>query len=557
MPIKHSCLVGESRDARHCVSTKFLKNHHPPAYLFSSIFCKFDSNLYAIFHKQYRNTDWKQKFRLKNMSNSDCITSVENIAESIAPVFAGQQNGTENQTAYEPCLACQSLNPVDAAVCRDCGTNIPQLKQKFTERLQSQQQQICKLREVCGHDRAISLLKQMIAMTHPEFSRYREWAKANLPVFQKERRDLRTYVDNLMFQANEAMTAQKYSRVQEILEEVPRMMVDESMKKMYADAGECITEVDSLVREIRNAIATKQYNTLLSCVQRYAELKAHDPEAQSLHQKIEKLTTQTTGNGIILRLIPSGKFYMGSHDSDEFMRNNEHPQHRVQITKPLFFGIYQVTQDQFSLLMGFNPSTSTEVPRCPTDSVTWYSAIEFCNKLSEAEGFSPYYSLNVTKRRSSQAVEEAEVQILGGNGFRLPTEAEWEYACRAGSITPWCFGDLVLDVSNYAWYYDNAQMETHIVGEKKPNGWGLYDMHGNVMEWCYDWYNEFYYQQEQQEDDPPGPEEGVARVLRGGAWQFGAEATRSAYRNSANPDATSNVIGFRVVRDAENEDVFH
>jgi formylglycine-generating enzyme required for sulfatase activity len=115
----------------------------------------------------------------------------------------------------------------------------------------------------------------------------------------------------------------------------------------------------------------------------------------------------------------------------------------------------------------------------------------------------------------------------------------------------------VLDVGHYAWYYDNAQLETHVVGEKKPNGWGLYDMHGNVMEWCYDWYNEFYYQQEQQEDNPTGPNDGVARVLRGGAWQFGAEATRSAYRNSANPDTMSNVIGFRVIRDAENEDVFN
>ncbi|MDR1385283.1 MAG: formylglycine-generating enzyme family protein [Planctomycetaceae bacterium] len=490
------------------------------------------------------------------MSNSDSLTFSEN-AENIAPVFSTEQTSAEQTASYEPCLACQSLNPIGAAICHDCGTNIPQLKQKFLERLQTQQQQVMKLREVCGHDRAISLLKQMIAVTHPDFSRYRDWAKANLPTFQKERRDLRAYVDGLLFQAKEAMAAQKYARVQEILEEVPRLMVDENMKKMYADAGECITEVDSLVREIRNAIVTKQYNTLLSCVQRYAELKANDPEALSLHQKIEKLTTQTTADGIILRLIPSGKFYMGSHDSDEFMRNNEHPQHRIQVTKPLFVGIYPVTQEHFSSLLGFNPSTSTDVQNCPVDSVTWYSAIEFCNKLSEKEGFSPYYSLNATKRRASQAIEEAGVNILGGNGFRLPTEAEWEYACRAGSITPWCFGDLVLDVTHYAWYYDNAQLETHIVGEKKPNAWGLYDMHGNVMEWCYDWYNEFYYQQEQREDDPTGPMDGVARVLRGGAWQFGAEATRSAYRNSANPNSTSNVIGFRVIRDAENDDVFH
>ncbi len=458
--------------------------------------------------------------------------------------------------AYEPCLACQALNPVGTSTCQECGANILHDKQKMLERLQTQQQQIVKLREICGHDRALTLLKQMIAVTHPEFARFRDWAKINLPVFQKERRELRQYADNLLNQAKAAMTAQKYERVQEILEEVPRVLVDEEMKKMYVEAGECITEVDSLVREIRNAISAKQYNALLSCVQRYAELKANDPEALSLRQKIEKLTTLTTTKGIVLRLIPSGKFYMGSHDSDEFMRNNEHPQHRVHITTPIYVGICQVTQEQFTALMEFNPSTSVLNDSNPVDSVSWYSAVEFCNKLSEIEGLSPYYMINNPRRRSNRSIETAEVSVLGGNGFRLPTEAEWEYACRAGSITPWCFGDLVLEVGQYAWYYDNSQMETQPVGEKKPNAWGLYDMHGNIMEWCNDWYNDFYYQQDIPEENPAGPGDGITRVLRGGAWQFGAEATRSAYRNSANPDSTSNVIGFRIVRDADKEDAF-
>ena len=424
------------------------------------------------------------------------------------------------------------------------------------EHLQTQQQQIVKLREICGHDRALTLLKQMIATTHPDFSRFRDWAKVNLPVFQKERRELRQYADNLFSQAKSAMSAQKYDRVQEILEEVPRALVDEEMKKMYTEAGECMTEVDSLVREIRNAISAKQYNALLSCIQRYSELKAHDVEAQSLREKIEKLTTMTTSPGMVMRLIPSGKFYMGSHDSDEFMRNNEHPQHRVSITKPLYVGIYQVTQRLFIELMGYNPSTSMIHDGNPVDSVSWFSAAEFCNKLSEIEGLPPYYTIADARRRNNKSIEFADISVSGGNGFRLPTEAEWEYTCRAGSITPWCFGDLVLDVGHYAWYYDNAQLETHPVGSKKPNAWGLYDMHGNVMEWCNDWYNDFYYQQDVPEEDPAGPEDGLSRVLRGGAWQFGAEATRSAYRNSANPDSMSNVIGFRVVRDADREDTF-
>ncbi|MCL2349793.1 MAG: formylglycine-generating enzyme family protein [Planctomycetaceae bacterium] len=488
------------------------------------------------------------QFSLGNPSpDTGADTSEENIGMP-AP---------ERQMTNEPCLACQTLNPVGAKACQECGADILLLKRKMLERLQTQQRQIIKLREVCGHERALTLLRQMIPVTHPEFAGFREWAKANLPVYQKERRELRNHIDGLLTQAKQAMSAQKYERVQQILEEVPRMMVDESMKKMYSEAGEYMTEVDSLVREIRNAIASRQYNTLLSCVQRYAELKANDPEAQTLHQKIQNLTTRTTSIGMKLRRIPSGKFYMGSHESDEFIRNNERPQHRVQISKSLFIGLHQVTQEQFNAVMEFNPSTSTDTPTCPVESVSWYSAIEFCNKLSEKENLSPYYRLQIQKRKQNGVVEQANVEIERGNGFRLPTEAEWEYACRAGSITPWCFGDLLIDVTQYAWYYDNAQMETHPVGEKKPNSWGLYDMHGNVMEWCYDWYNEFFYQQEQLEDDPTGPETGTACVLRGGAWQFGAEATRSAYRNSAAPDTSSNVIGFRVVCDAdENESIF-
>jgi len=456
----------------------------------------------------------------------------------------------------EPCLGCQALNPIGTRICHDCGADIQHLKKKLMEHVQKQQQQIINLRSICGHDRAISYLKQMIYITHPDFTKYREWAKANLPIFQKERRELRLYTDNILVEARQFMDAQKYEKVREALEQVPNALIDDEMKKMYAEAGENITEVNSLVREIRNAISTKQYSTLLSCVQRYVELKANDPEARNLQEKIEKLTTQTTSVGLKLRRIPSGKFYMGSHDSDEYMRNNEKPQHRVQISRSIFMSVTQVTQEQFQAIMEYNPSTSIDSANHPVDSVTWFGAIEFCNKLSEKEGFTPYYNLTVKKRKPNQVIEEAEVTIQGGNGYRLPIEAEWEYCCRAGSITPWCFGDLVLDVVQYAWCYDNSKMETHPVGEKKPNAWGLHDMHGNVMEWCYDWYNEFYYQQNPPEDSPTGPESGVARVLRGGAWQFGAEATRSAYRNSANPDTVSNVIGFRIVRDATDETLF-
>jgi formylglycine-generating enzyme required for sulfatase activity/ribosomal protein L40E len=475
-----------------------------------------------------------------------CHTAIRAIADRNCP-----QCG---RPYYEPCLNCQSLNPFWVRNCRGCNSDLLALKQQMFANLNAQKQQILKYRDSYGHDKTPPLLKYMSTVNHPDFAAFKEWAKSMTMLIQKERRDIKAYVEGIKAQANAAMQSQKYERVRQILEQVPRPLLDEPLRQQYVDAGDALTEVDSLIKEIRNAISTKQYSQLLSCVQRYAELKANDPEAQNLQRKIEKLTTMTSSKGIKLRRIPGGRFYMGSHDSDEYLRNNEHPQHKVVIGQNLFIGVYPVTQKQFQELMEYNPSMITDNEECPVEWVTWFSAVEFCNKMSEVESLQPYYAMKAIRRRSNGAIEGAKVTILGGDGFRLPTEAEWEYACRAGSISPWCFGDQVLDVGIYAWYYDNSTMETHPVGQRKPNSWGLYDMHGNVMEWCYDWYNEFQYQQcGEEEENPTGPEDGAAKVLRGGAWQFGAEATRCAYRNSSAPEAIAGVIGFRICRNASDD----
>ena len=477
-----------------------------------------------------------------------CRTGIRAIADRVCP-----QCG---HPYFAPCLNCQSLNPFWIRNCRSCGSDTLALKQQMYANLNSHKQQILKDRESYGHDKTLPLLKYMSTVNHPDFVAFREWAKSMTLLIQKERKDIRAYVDGIRSQANAAMESQKYERVRQILEQVPRQLLDEQLRQQYVEAGEALTEVDSLIKEIRNAISTKQYSQLLSCVQRYLELKENDPEAQNLQRKIEKLTTAVTSKEMKLRRLPNGRFRMGSHDSDEYLRNNEHPQHRVTITHNLFMGIYPVTQKQFQDLMEYNPSTAVINDDCPVDSVSWYSAVEFCNKMSEAESLPPYYEMKAVRRRANNnSIESAKVTIIGGDGFRLPTEAEWEYACRAGSITPWCFGDQVLDVGAYAWYYDNSSQETHPVGLRKPNSWGLYDMHGNVMEWCYDWYSESYYKQfaEEEAENPTGPPDGTAKSLRGGAWQFGAEATRCAYRNSSVPDAASGVIGFRICRNASDE----
>ena len=461
--------------------------------------------------------------------------------------------GQCGRTYMEPCLSCQSANPFWLRHCRGCNADLLALKQQMLATLNSQKQQVLALREGYGHDKALPVLKQMSLNHHPLFGSYRDWAKNMTLIVQKERRDIKQYTDNVRAQAKSAFEAQKYEKVQQILEQVPRPLLDDELRTLYVEAGESLTEVDSLIREIRNAISTKQYNPLLSCVQRYLELKANDPEAKNLQERIEKLTTFTAPNGMKLRRVPSGRFYMGSHDSDEFLRNNEHPQHRVQILRSIFIGVYPVTQEEFQKVMEFNPSVSTDGPRNPVDSVSWFSAVEFCNRMSMTEELPLFYDLQNVKKRASGVIEKADVTALGGDGYRLPSEAEWEYCCRAGSITPWCFGDQILDVAQYAWYFDNSSGEAHRVGEKKPNSWGLFDMHGNMMEWCNDWFGEFYYQVCTVEECPPGPEHGVAKVLRGGAWQFGAEATRSAYRNSSNPEAISSVIGFRVCRNTVDD----
>jgi formylglycine-generating enzyme required for sulfatase activity len=157
----------------------------------------------------------------------------------------------------------------------------------------------------------------------------------------------------------------------------------------------------------------------------------------------------------------------------------------------------------------------------PVEQVSWEDAVEFCRKLSEL------------------SAEKA-----AGNVYRLPTEAQWEYACRAGTTTQFSFGDDESDLGDYAWYRENSASKAHPVGGKQPNAWGLYDMHGNVWEWCQDWYDDY---PSGAVTDPTGPADGSGRVIRGGGWDFIAEICRSAYRSGFGPSFRSlSDCGFRV-----------
>ena len=229
----------------------------------------------------------------------------------------------------------------------------------------------------------------------------------------------------------------------------------------------------------------------------------------------------TNSIGMKLVLIPKGTFQMGSPESERG-REEWEPQHEVTISKNYYLGVTEVTQGQYEKVMGTNPSffRKRDSSMYPVVWVSWEDAVEFCKKLSDLP-------------------EEK----AAGRVYRLPTEAEWEYACRAGSKTAYSFGEGSKSLGDYAWFDGNSNNQTHPVGEKKANAWGLYDMHGNVWDWCSDWYGDY---PEGAVTDPSGPRKDLDRAIRGGSWDFAAAYCRSACRLTYPPSGSSSTIGFRV-----------
>jgi formylglycine-generating enzyme required for sulfatase activity len=236
----------------------------------------------------------------------------------------------------------------------------------------------------------------------------------------------------------------------------------------------------------------------------------------------DKLLAEFTNSiGMEFILIWAGEFTMGSPENEKDHGSNEGPQHKVKITKPFYMQTTEVTQSQWKAVTGNNPSYF-KGDDLPVEQVSWDDAQEFLKKLSAKE--------NVK--------------------YRLPTEAEWEYGCRAGSTTRFCFGDDESKLGEYAWFRANSDSKTHPVGGKKPNAWGLYDMHGNVWEWCQDWFDADYYKKSPAED-PQGPATGENRVLRGGSWDFLDNLCRSAVRGGYGPSLRDYGMGFRLARSSE------
>ncbi|MBI2504242.1 MAG: formylglycine-generating enzyme family protein [Candidatus Latescibacteria bacterium] len=224
--------------------------------------------------------------------------------------------------------------------------------------------------------------------------------------------------------------------------------------------------------------------------------------------------------------IAPGTFTMGSPSSEPRRYDSEGPQHRVTISRGFYLGKYEVTQEQWESVIGTRPWLGEEyvevAPNNPAVYVSWGDTQILIHRLNEAAGDSLY---------------------------QLPSEAEWEYACRAGTTTSWSFGNDWLQLWDYAWYientYDRGQNHAVQVGTRLPNPWGLFDMHGNVSEWCQDWYEDY---SANNQTDPSGPSKGSYRVYRGGGYFSVYPSTRSAYRGFSVPDNRSYTIGVRLVR---------
>jgi len=221
--------------------------------------------------------------------------------------------------------------------------------------------------------------------------------------------------------------------------------------------------------------------------------------------------TFTNSRGLEFVLIPAGQFTNAWTSRNE---SGEEVQRRrvVTISKPFYLGKYEVTQAQWEAVMGQNPSRNKDITK-PVETVSWADVRVFIQKSNKKEG---------------------------GNKYRLPTEAEWEHAARAGTDTVWFWGNGLGDLGKYAWIKGH---DNHPVGQKKPNPWGLYDIYGNVSEWVEDWFEEY---QEGEVTDPAGPASGSFRVSRGGSWCYSAKVCGSAARSRLAPHYRGKFLGFRL-----------
>ncbi len=303
-----------------------------------------------------------------------------------------------------------------------------------------------------------------------------------------------------------------------------------------------------------------------SAIAPFDEKKAREYQ-QLWADHLQRPVEETNSIGMKLVLIPPGEFLMGltAEEVTELLSKPEvpgadtrikssAPRHRVRLTQPFLMGKFEVTQHQYEKVTGQTPSAFSPGGRItelkdkvagidtgshPVEAVTWFDCAAFCNRLSQQEGLPPYYLIAGT-----------DVTVLGGLGYHLPTEAQWEFGCRAGSETPFFFGNDWRQGDEYLWSHSNGKRTTRAVGQKRANGFGLHDMHGNVDEWCEDWHGlDYYASLPAVAIDPSGPAMGTKRAHRGGNVYLSAYFANSGYRVGRHPKSEASHVGFRVVRE--------
>jgi formylglycine-generating enzyme required for sulfatase activity/serine/threonine protein kinase len=275
---------------------------------------------------------------------------------------------------------------------------------------------------------------------------------------------------------------------------------------MHTELRRQIQEVDGLRRRLR----VEQMERLFDAAERALDIAPVE--------RVQPPTEAVNSIAMKFKLIPTGTFVMGSMDH----ASDEKPMHEVRITRPFYLGVTEVTNAQWQAVMGGDPPAHWNEPDRPVETVNWTEAMAFCSRLSEQPE-----------------------ELAAGRVYRLPTEAEWEYACRAGSTTQWSCGNDSNVLRDTAWFDANSGGQTHPVGQKKPNAWGLHDMHGNVAEWCSDWYGG-YSDSDAPLSDPIGSSAGSYRVVRGGDWFNNFKFCRSTARSGVNTPRRSNDVGFRL-----------
>jgi sulfatase modifying factor 1 len=261
-------------------------------------------------------------------------------------------------------------------------------------------------------------------------------------------------------------------------------------------------------------------------------------EAKAAAEERARLDAWRQWVGARVVRVPAGAYQRGQASGGD---SDERPVHRVTLTRAFELWRTPLTQDEWRQLMGNNPSEYQGATR-PVERVSWYDAVAWCNALSRATGLDEAYVLQGAKGKPGEEGLEAGVSWkgLGCGGWRLPTEAEWEYACRAGST-----GERYGELDAVAWHWGNSGGATHPVGQKQPNAWGLCDTLGNVWEWCWDWRGDY---PAGAVTDPTGPAEGQSRVYRGGCFDLDADCVRAAYRSDYDPSFHDVSLGFRPTR---------